>query len=241
MASATILVAEDDDILRVLIVEALKAQGFAVREAADGAVALDLARAANVDLFILDRNLPKLDGLEVLRTLRARGVRTPAMFLTAIGDLHERVRGLDAGADDYLVKPFAIEELLARVRALARRPPAIAADVVACGPLRLDMTNWQAFFQNTELELTAQDMMLLAHFLRRPGQVFTREALLDQLGAGDDITPAAVEHAVSRLRKKLEAAGATDVIETVRGVGYRLSRTLSEAAIPQTPQPPGQR
>lgn len=229
MASATILVAEDDDILRALIVEALKTQGFTLREAADGASALDVALATSADLFILDRNLPRLDGLEVLRRLRARDVRTPAMFLTAIGDLHERVRGLDAGADDYLVKPFAIEELLARVRALVRRPPAIVADRVACGPLRLDMTNWRVFLEDTELELTAQDVMLLAHFLRRPGQVFTREALLDQLGAGDDITPAAVEHAVSRLRKKLEAAGAKDVIETVRGVGYRLSRSFTES------------
>lgn len=228
MASATILVAEDDDILRVLVVEALKAQGFAVREAADGAVALDLALATSADLFILDRNLPKLDGLEVLRTLRARGVRTPAMFLTAIGDLHERVRGLDSGADDYLVKPFAIEEFLARVRALVRRPPGIAADSVACGPLRLDMTNWRAFFQNTELELTAQDMILLAHFLRRPGQIFTRDSLLNLMGASEDISPAAVEHALSRLRKKLAAVGACDVVETVRGVGYRLSRTLAQ-------------
>lgn len=156
MTSATIVVAEDDDILRALIVEALKAQGFAVLEAADGAVALDLALGGSADLFILDRNLPNMDGLEVLRGLRARGVRTPAMFLTAIGDLHERVRGLDSGADDYLVKPFAIEELLARVRALARRPPAIAADRVACGPLRLDMTNWRVFFEDAELELTAR-------------------------------------------------------------------------------------
>lgn len=226
MAPATILVAEDDEILRALIAAAIRAQGFTVREAADGAEALDLALAASADLFILDRNLPKVEGLEVLRALRARGVRTPAMFLTAIGDLHERVRGLDSGADDYLVKPFAIEELLARVRALVRRPPAIAADELACGPLRLDMTNWRAFFRDAELELTAQDMTLLAQFLRRPGQVFTREALLNQMGAGEDITPAAVEHALSRLRKKLEAAGAAGVIETVRGVGYRLSRTM---------------
>ena len=227
MASATILVAEDDEILRILIVEAIRAQGFTVREVADGAEAYELALTMNVDLLILDRNLPKMDGLEVLRALRARGARTPAMFLTALGDLNERVRGLDSGADDYLVKPFAIEELLARVRALVRRPPTIAADAIAWGPLRLDMTNWRAFFRDAELDLTAQDMTLLAHFLRRPGQVFTREALLNQMGAGEEITPAAVEHALSRLRKKLEAAGARDVIETVRGVGYRLSRSLA--------------
>lgn len=222
---AVILVAEDDDILRAFIAEALKAHNYIVREAADGPSALHLASSDHADVLVLDRNLPGLDGLEVLRALRDRGIGTPAMFLTAISGLEKRVRGLDSGADDYLAKPFDIEELLARIRALARRPPALAAEVISSGTLRLDMTNWQAFFGGTELLLTAQDMILLAHFVRRPGQVFTREALLNQMGAGEDITPAAVEHALSRLRKKLEAAGARDVIETVRGVGYRLSRT----------------
>lgn len=228
MPGAVILLAEDDEILRSFIAEALRGQGHLVREAADGIAALSLALAHPADALILDRNLPGLDGLELLRALRARGVRTPAMFLTAISGLQERVRGLDSGADDYLVKPFEIEELLARVRALTRRPPALAADVISCGPLRLDMTNWRASFGDQELVLTAQDMTLLAHFLRRPGQVFTREALLNQMGASEDITPAAVEHALSRLRRKLERAGAPDVIETVRGVGYRLSGSLLE-------------
>ncbi|MBY0566532.1 MAG: response regulator transcription factor [Hyphomonadaceae bacterium] len=229
MPGAVVLVAEDDDILRAFVVQALLANGYAVREAPDGPTALDLALSAPADVLVLDRNLPGLDGLEVLRALRGRGVRTPAMFLTAISGLEERVRGLDSGADDYLAKPFEIEELLARVRALARRSPVLAPELITFGPLRLDMTTWRAFFNDKELLLTAQDMTLLAHFLRRPGQVFTREVLLSQMGAGEDITPAAVEHALSRLRKKLEAAGAVDVIETVRGVGYRLSRSLTEA------------
>lgn len=226
MPGAVVLVAEDDDILRAFIAEALRGQGYDVREAADGIAAFDLTLSIAAEALILDRDLPGLDGLEVLRLLRARGVRTPAMFLTAMSGLQERVRGLDSGADDYLIKPFEIEELLARVRALTRRPPELAADVISCGPLRLDMTNWRASFGDKELVLTAQDMTLLAHFLRRPGQVFTREALLNQMGASEDITPAAVEHALSRLRRKLERAGASDVIETVRGVGYRLSGSL---------------
>lgn len=229
MPGAVILVAEDDDILRAFIAGALRANGYVVREAPDGPAALDAAFVDHADVWVFDRNLPGLDGLEVLRALRGRGLRTPAMFLTAISGLEERVRGLDSGADDYLAKPFAIEELLARVRALARRPAALAADVLTCGALRLDMTNWRAFFNDNELLLTAQDMTLLAQFLRRPGQVFTREVLLSQMGAGDDVTPAAVEHALSRLRKKLEAGGATGVIETVRGVGYRLGRNFVEA------------
>lgn len=224
MIGAVILLAEDDELLRAFITEALRGQGYDVREAADGIAALDLTLTAHADVLILDRDLPGLDGLDVLRAARARGVRTPAMFLTALSGLTERVRGLDSGADDYLAKPFEIEELLARVRALARRPPALAAEVLSFGTLRLDMTNWQAFIGETELSLTQQDMTLLAHFLRRPGQVFTREALLDQMGASEEVTSAAVEHALSRLRKKLEAAGARSVIETVRGVGYRLGR-----------------
>lgn len=227
MPGAIVLVAEDDEILRAFIAEALQAQGYVVRQAGDGVAALDLTLTLGADVLILDRDLPGLDGLEVLRTVRARGVRTPAMFLTAIGGLAERVRGLDSGADDYLAKPFEIEELLARVRALARRPPALASDTVSFGALRLDLTNWRAFFGEVELALTQQDMTLLAHFLRRPNQVFTREALLDQMGAGEDVTPAAVEHALSRLRKKLETAGVHGVIETVRGVGYRLGQRPS--------------
>ncbi len=229
MPGAVVLIAEDDDILRAFVAETLRGQGFIVREAGDGPTAVELGLAHPADILILDRNLPGLDGLEVLRLLRARGVRTPAMFLTAVSGLEERVRGLDSGADDYLAKPFEIAELLARVRALTRRPPTLAAEVISRGGLALDLTNWRASFAGAELQLTAQDMTLLAHFLRRPGQVFTREALLNQMGAGDDITPAAVEHALSRLRKKLEKAGAPDVIETVRGVGYRLGRSFADA------------
>jgi two-component system OmpR family response regulator len=217
-----VLVAEDDALLRAFVSEGLRQGGLLPCEAADGRIALDLARSRDFDLYILDRNLPSMDGVSVLRSLRAAGDHTPALFLTALGEIDERVRGLDAGADDYMAKPFAIAELMARVRALVRRPVQLTPESLAAGALRLDVTACRVFLGETELDLTAQDVTLLSIFLRHRRRAFTREALLDQLNAGDDITPAAVEHAVSRLRKKLGQAGAPDVIETVRGVGYRL-------------------
>jgi two-component system OmpR family response regulator len=217
-----ILVVEDDGILREFILAGLRQEGLPACGAADGHAALDLARARAFDLYILDRNLPGLDGVAVLSALRSGGDQTPALFLTTLGGIDERVRGLDAGADDYMVKPFAIAELMARVRALTRRPPRTTPSVLAHGALRLDLSARRTFVNDAEIELTAQDMLLLSVFMRHPQRAFTREVLLDRLGAPDDITPAAVEHAVSRLRKKLAHAGAPDLIVTVRGVGYRL-------------------
>ncbi len=226
--SGVVLIAEDDDLLREFISNGLQQEGLFVIGAADGQGALDLARSRAFDLYILDRNLPTLDGVSVLRTLRAGGDHTPALFLTTLGEINERVRGLDAGADDYMAKPVAIAELLARVRALIRRPLRLAPEILRIGPLRLDLTARRVFVNEDEVELTAQDVVLLSVFLRSPQRAFTREALLDQMNMGDDITPAAVEHAVSRLRKKLTQAGVTDLISTVRGVGYRLNQAVAQ-------------
>jgi DNA-binding response OmpR family regulator len=145
------------------------------------------------------------------------------MFLTAMGAIDDRVRGLDSGADDYMAKPFVIAELLARVRALLRRPKASLPDRLTAGSLTLDLRSQTVQIQDREVDLTSQDRLLLSALMRNPARVFTREALLDHMGGGDDITPAAVEHAISRLRKKLALAGAANLIETVRGVGYRFS------------------
>lgn len=223
MPSDVILIAEDDDILRALVATGLRRRGYVVLEADDGQTALDVSQAHPVDLYVLDRNLPGIDGLKLLRILRAKGVDVPVIFLTALSAINERIRGLDSGADDYMTKPVDVDELAARIRALIRRPAAVASQVLRFGDLALDLTNQRAWFKQEELELTAQDRDLLSIFMRKPSQIHSREALLDRLNMGANITPAAVEHAVSRLRKKLEAAGATNVVETVRGVGYRLS------------------
>jgi two-component system OmpR family response regulator len=220
--SGTVLVAEDDDLLRAFVLAGLKRDALVAVGVSNGEEALQLALARDFDLLVLDRNLPGLDGLSVLKALRLRGVATPAMFLTALGETGDRVQGLDSGADDYMAKPFAIEEFLARARALLRRPKQSLPRTLSFGPLALDLVSHEATIDGRALELTAQDIMLLAVFLKAPARVFDREALLDQIG-GEDVTPAAVEHAISRLRKKLNAAGAGDVIKTVRGAGYRLN------------------
>lgn len=228
--SGVVLVAEDDELLRALVVDGLAQEGLLVCPAGDGQEALDLARTRRFDLYILDRNLPNIDGVSVLRMLRRAGDQTPALFMTTMGEVNQRVQGLDAGGDDYIVKPVAIPELLARVRALLRRPAGIAPESLRHGALRLDLTAKRVFVNDIEIELTAQDVTLLSVFLRHPHRAYTREALLDQMTVGKDNTPAAVEHAISRLRRKLDQAGAPDLIQTVRGIGYRLSPPAGEAS-----------
>lgn len=219
-----VLVVEDDELLRSAIVAHLSAAGVRTAEADDGAAALESIAQTRFDLVLLDRSMARLDGMAVLKTLRARGVRTPVMFLTAAGDLDERVRGLDAGADDYLSKPFEPAELIARVRALLRRPAALDADILEGSGIRLDRTARRAFVGDTEVTLTAQDFELLETLVRHPGRTFSRENLQQRIGVSGDAALTAVEHAVSRLRRKLHATAGCDVIETVRGAGYRLRR-----------------
>lgn len=143
--SGVVLIAEDDELLRAFVSGGLRQEGMITCEAADGQSALDLARSRTFDIYILDRNLPLMDGVTVLRALRTGGDRTPALFLTTVGQVDERVRGLDAGADDYMVKPFAFAELMARVRALTRRPAQLAPESLRAGPLRLDLRAHRAF------------------------------------------------------------------------------------------------
>ncbi len=220
--SGSVLVVEDDDLLRDFILAGLKHDGLVAVGVRDGQEALILGRSREFDLLILDRNLPSLDGLSLLKAFRSAGVDAPAMFLTALGNTDDRVRGLDSGADDYMAKPFAIEELLARARALLRRPKQVVPDILSFGRLVLDLSSHEVRMDGLKVDLTSQDVVLLSVFLRHPTRVFSREHLLDQMGGGDNITPAAVEHAISRLRRKLDQAGADDVIKTVRGAGYRL-------------------
>lgn len=221
--SGLVLVAEDDELLRSFIAAELSHAGFTVVGVADGADVLAETRQTQFDLIILDRAMTGLDGLSALRILRERGVKTPVMFLTAAGAVTERVRGLDAGADDYMAKPFEGAELVSRARALLRRPQALASDCVeACG-VRLDRSSRRVFVDENEIDLTAQDIALLETLITHPGRTFSREALLQRLGGSSDIALTAVEHAISRLRRKLSGAKAgADLIETVRGAGYRL-------------------
>ena len=207
-----ILVVEDDEEIAQVLQRSLRMEGYEVRTSADGEAALADADAFSPDLVILDLGLPKLDGIDVARTLRADG-DVPILMLTARDAVDARVAGLDAGADDYLVKPFAYEELAARLRALSRR---------SAGPIALDERSRRVTVQGKAVDLSPREFSLLECLLRHPGQSLTRDQLLDQAWPFSvAVTPNAVDAYVHYLRTKLGAEGSR--IETVRGVGYRLA------------------
>jgi two-component system response regulator MprA len=218
-----VLVVDDDERIAASVRRALVYEGYTVDIAANGMAALAHVRDEPPDLVILDVMLPGVDGLEVCRRLRADTTfDLPILLLTARDATADRVRGLDTGADDYLVKPFAYEELLARVRALLRRrTPHEPASRLTCGDLTLDLKSREVYRGQRMVDLTAQEFNLLVYFLRHPRQVLTREQLLDavwSLGAG--ATSNVVDVYLGYLRQKLEANAEPRLLHTVRGVGY---------------------
>lgn len=219
MAASRVLVVEDDVRLAATLERVLTAEGHHVELAADGLEALRLARDHPLDLVVLDVMLPGLDGIGVCRRLRATA-QFPILLLTALGGTEERVRGLDSGADDYLVKPFAYQELLARVRALLRR--AGPADRLHFGDLVLEPSSRAAWRGPRSLSLTATEFELLEHFLRHPRQVLTREQLLDAVWGGEPQGDNVVAVYVGYVRQKLEEAGEPRLLHTIRGAGYSL-------------------
>jgi len=218
-----VLVVEDERKLAELLARGLREEGHAADLADRGEEALWMAQAVPYDAIVLDVMLPGLDGFDVCRRLRNDGVWSPVLMLTARDAVDDRVTGLDAGADDYLAKPFSFEELLARLRALARRAPQERPTVLEVGGLRLDPAAHRAWRGDVELDLSAKEFALLELFLRRPGVVLTRTQLLD--GAWDIAFEArsnVVDVYVRYLREKIDRPFGRDSIETVRGVGYRL-------------------
>ena len=214
-----ILLVEDEPALRESLREALEAGGYAVDEAADGRDAQFLGETGSFDAVVLDLGLPGVDGLTVLRRWRDAGRTMPVLILTARDAWHEKVAGIDAGADDYLTKPFHLEELLARLRALIRRAAGLASPVLACGPVTLDTRTGRVAVDGSPVALTSHEYRLLAYLMHRPGQVVSRTELTEHLYAQDrDRDSNTIEVFVGRLRRKLPA----DAIETVRGLGYRL-------------------
>ncbi|MFF0378057.1 response regulator transcription factor [Actinoplanes missouriensis] len=225
-----ILVVEDDAAVRDSLARTLRFEGYQVESAGDGHAALDAVRAGEPDAVILDVNMPGMDGLEACRRMRADGVVLPVLMLTARDTVGDRVAGLDAGADDYLVKPFALQELLARIRALLRRSaltaPAAAAepdDLLAFADIRLDPRTREVWRGARALRLTRTEFTILEAFLRHPRQVLSRAALFEQVWGYDFGEQSNSLHVyLGYLRRKLEADGETRLLHTVRGVGFVL-------------------
>jgi two-component system OmpR family response regulator len=219
-----VLVVEDEARLARLVARVLGEEGYAVETVGDGRSAIVRALSETFDVLVVDWMLPDLDGIQILRRLRAAEVGVPVLMLTARDQIEDRVEGLDAGADDYLPKPFAFPELLARLRALTRRREKLGettGTVLTAGDVTLDPVRHVVHRGDERIDLTTKEFALLATLLQRPGQVFTRSVLLDTVWSGSaDVYANVVDLYVSYLRKKLDRKGHTSYIRTVRGVGY---------------------
>ena len=219
-----VLLVEDEPEAAALLAKGLREQTYAVDVMSDGEAALEAAAVNDYDLVILDVMLPRRDGFEVCRTLRAARSSVPILMLTARDAVADRVAGLDAGADDYLAKPFSFEELLARVRALSRRRPLLQQRVLAVGDLRIDTASRQVTRGDRTLDVTAKEYALLEYLAGRTGHVVTRSDIAEHVW-DDSYDPFSnlIEVYIQRLRRKLEDAGGTPLIHTKRGQGYVLS------------------
>jgi two-component system OmpR family response regulator len=220
-----VLLVEDEVRMAAAIRRALRAEGIVADIAPTGGEAMAMARANEYDVLVLDVMLPDIDGFETCRRLRAERVWVPIIMLTARDAIEDRVRGLDQGADDYLTKPFSLAELLARLRALARRGPVERPAVLEVGDLRLDPATWQVWRGDAEIALSAREFAVLETFMRRPGQVLSHLQLLDAAwDLGYEQRSNVVEVYVRYLREKIDRPFGLKSLETVRGVGYRLRR-----------------
>jgi two-component system OmpR family response regulator len=225
MGAMKILVIEDDDDTANYVAKGLIEQGHVVDRAASGRDGLFLAAGETYDVLIVDRMLPGLDGLAIVKTIRGAGLKVPVLFLTAVDGIDDRVEGLEAGGDDYLVKPFAFVELSARVNAIARRPAlAAAGTVLQVGDLQMDLSRRTVERGDRTIELQPREFRLLEYLMRHPGQVVTRTMLLEYVWDFHfDPHTTVVETHISRLRSKLDLKeNEPSLIETVRGAGYRL-------------------
>lgn len=222
-----LLLVEDDDALRQQLVSALKAQNYVVEEAPNGEEALYLAREYQFDLGIFDLGLPDISGMEVISTLRDEDVQFPVLILTARGHWQDKVDGLAAGADDYLVKPFQTEELLARINALLRRASGYAKPEIVKGPISLNSLKQEVKVNGQVMDLTAYEYKVLEYLMLNPDKVVSKTELTEHLYAQDyDRDSNVLEVFVGRLRKKIDPEGTIKPIDTLRGRGYRLRADL---------------
>lgn len=219
-----LLIVEDEAELLQQLQRRFQNDGYAVDTAADGEEGLYIAREYPVNVAIVDIGLPKLSGIELLQQLRAAGKTFPVLILTARGRWQDKVDGLDAGADDYLVKPFHIEELVARVKALLRRAAGLSRPEVEYGPIRLNTSTQQVFLNDSELDLTAYEYKVLEYLMLNAGKVLSKAELTEHIYAQDfDRDSNVIEVFVGRLRRKLDPDNVLQPIETLRGRGYRFT------------------
>jgi two-component system OmpR family response regulator len=218
-----VLVVEDETRMASLLKRGLEEEGYAVDVSGDGLEAVWMATENEYDVIVLDVMLPGIDGFEVCRRLRAEERWAPVLMLTARDQVEDRIRGLDAGSDDYLTKPFSFAELVARLRALLRRGSHERPTVLAVGDLRLDPSRRRAWRDKTELDLTAKEFALLEFFMRHPGEVLSRTRLLEHVwDFAFDGTSNVIDQYVAYLRRKIDRPFGREDLETVRGAGYRL-------------------
>ncbi len=217
-----ILVAEDEKALRDVVVDYLSAQNYNVDQVEDGSEALNQLKFYSYDLAILDWNMPNMEGIDVCKSYRASGGNTPILMLTGKREIDDREAGLDAGADDYLTKPFHMKELGARVRALLRRPAAVVTQELKAGDITLDPTTHQVCKNGTVIDILPKEFALLEFFMKHPKQVFSAEALIERVWPTDsDSSSGAIRTYVNRLRSKIDTDGKASLITTVHGIGYR--------------------
>lgn len=219
-----ILIVEDDDRIAKPLAEGLKNEHHVVEIAADGMEGWEYAQGAEFDLILLDLMLPKLDGIELCKRLRQAKSKALILMLTARDTTDDKVIGLDAGADDYLVKPFKLKELAARIRALSRRSYELKPQVLSYAELRLNPSTGEVSYKGNLLSLTPKEYLILEYFLRHPRQIVTRSAILDRLWEFDNSSgEGTIKTHITNLRQKLKTAGSEEnLIETVYGIGYRL-------------------
>ena len=219
-----VLLVEDEARIADFVARGLSEQGYAVDIACDGEEATDWTDVAVFDVIVLDVMLPQRDGIEVCRILRDRGLRTPILMLTARDAVEDRVRGLDSGADDYLVKPFAFAELLARLRALTRRETTVSGSILQVGDLKLDTTTLEVSRQGATMVLTIKEWRLLEYLMRHPNQVLTRTMIAEHVWNYEfDNATNVIDVHIRNLRRKIDDPFPAKLIQTVRGAGYRIS------------------
>jgi two-component system copper resistance phosphate regulon response regulator CusR len=221
-----ILVVEDEHKIANSIKQGLEQENFIVDVAYDGTEGYDLAVSEEYDVIILDRLLPEIEGVKLIKKIRAKDIHTPVLFLTAKGQIEDRVEGLNAGADDYLAKPFAFSELLARVRALGRRPKNTISSTLVLDDLSLDVNTYEVKLNGRVIQLSNKEFSLLEYLMRHPRQIIKKDQIIRQIWNYDaDVLPNSVEVYIKHLRDKIDKGFERKLIHTIRGFGYKLGET----------------